>query len=245
MDHWSIDEVCNHFAKLGATLDELRRLRNERIDGAALLMMEDSHLKDDLKFPLGLRLKHLNFIDNLPTQHPTSPELARLAHAASAPPHQLVAKEDDQRERADDSKKMHADLLSVFEKAKAGDANSQNTLGVAYANGEKVTKDVEQAIKWFQPSAAQGFAKAQHNVGYSYYIGLGVEKDREVARVWFKRAADQGLADAQYMMGVLVHKDANDMISLNKAKSWLRRAADQGHQHAKLFYDRIKHEFIS
>src|ERR1039457_1725997 len=56
--------------------------------------------------------------------------------------------------------------LSIFEltkRAEAGDAVSQNELGIRYRLGADVEKDPAKAIPWFLKAAQQGNAKAYFN----------------------------------------------------------------------------------
>ena len=45
--------------------------------------------------------------------------------------------------------------------AEQGDAEAQFNLGVMYANGEGVTQDDKEAVKWYRLAAEQGNAEAQ------------------------------------------------------------------------------------
>ena len=49
--------------------------------------------------------------------------------------------------------------------ADQGDAEAQNNLGLRYYNGEGVTKDYAEAVKWYRKAAEQGHAEAQFNLG--------------------------------------------------------------------------------
>ena len=70
-------------------------------------------------------------------------------------------------------------------------------MGVMYAEGDGVAKDLEEAIKWWRKAADQGDANAQFNLGWAYSNGEGVAKDSEEAAEWFRKAAEQGHAGAQ------------------------------------------------
>ena len=52
--------------------------------------------------------------------------------------------------------------------AEQGDADAQYNLGVMYDNGEGVTQDDAEAVKWYRRAAEQGNAFAQHNLGVMY-----------------------------------------------------------------------------
>jgi TPR repeat protein len=47
--------------------------------------------------------------------------------------------------------------------AEQGDAKAQCSLGLIYCNGEGVTKDYIEALKWLRKAADQGDAKAEYN----------------------------------------------------------------------------------
>ena len=81
-------------------------------------------------------------------------------------------------------------------KAEQGDKDAQLKLGVMYAEGEIVSKDIVEAVKWFRKAAEQGDADAQFKLGSVYYAGEGVPKDPVEAVKWLREAAEQGDAGA-------------------------------------------------
>jgi len=123
---------------------------------------------------------------------------------------------------ADDS------IDSLRKKAEAGDAKSQYNLGVCYANGEGVEKDVTEAAKWFRKAADQGFAQAQFQLSAYYYTGTGVQKDIVEAVQWTRKAADQGFVQAQLVVGMCYRDGTGVQKDLVEASKWFRMAADQG-----------------
>jgi len=76
-------------------------------------------------------------------------------------------------------------------------AAAQNSLGYAYANGQGVPPDDQQAVAWYRKAAEQGLAVAQNNLGVMYMKGQGVPKDAQQAVAWFRKAAEQGLPSAR------------------------------------------------
>lgn len=76
------------------------------------------------------------------------------------------------------------------------DATAQFKLGIMYHNGDVVTQDYEEAVKWYQKAAEQGIADAQCNLGSMYRDGDGVAQDYAEAFKWFQMAAEQGDATA-------------------------------------------------
>ena len=90
---------------------------------------------------------------------------------------------------------------SLFEETKIeaekGDADAQNNLGFAYANGEGVVKNEAEAVKWYRKAADQGDADAQFNLGKMYAAGRGVVKDEVEAYKWFLLSGAQGTDPAK------------------------------------------------
>ena len=73
--------------------------------------------------------------------------------------------------------------------ADKGEAEAQNTLGLAYKNGHGVAQDSAQALTWFQKAAEQGNAAAQRNLGLMYAEGKGAKQDFNEAVKWLRKAA--------------------------------------------------------
>lgn len=105
---------------------------------------------------------------------------------------------------------------------------AQYILGIMYANGQGLTQNDAEAVKWYSKAAEQGLAQAQHILGVRYAKGEGVPQDDTEAVRWWIKAAEQGDADAQVKLGIIyslkhgfASRDAN-------AEKWMRKAADQG-----------------
>lgn len=84
-----------------------------------------------------------------------------------------------------------------FRAAEQGYADAQFNLGLMYANGEGVEKDMAQAVELFKKAAEQGHVDAQNNLGAMYFTGEGVDRDEKKAIEWFEKAAVQGNEEAQ------------------------------------------------
>ena len=52
--------------------------------------------------------------------------------------------------------------------AELGHATAQLNLGIMYANGEGVSVDDVEAVRWYRLAAEQGLAVAQFNLGFMY-----------------------------------------------------------------------------
>ncbi|MBN4055752.1 sel1 repeat family protein [bacterium AH-315-J23] len=78
---------------------------------------------------------------------------------------------------------------STLQKAKAGDADAQYTLGYKYTHDRW---DETEAVKWYRLAAEQGHAPAQHKLGVKYWYGDGVPEDIVKAYSWVSLSAEQG-----------------------------------------------------
>jgi TPR repeat protein len=65
-----------------------------------------------------------------------------------------------------------------------------------YDNGEGVTQDYAEGLKWYRKAAEQGNASAQSNLAVMYAKGAGVLQDTIAAHMWFNIAAANGNAKA-------------------------------------------------
>ncbi len=89
-----------------------------------------------------------------------------------------------------------ADYESTLAAAEKGDAKAQSSLGFMYSNGEGVTQDYTEALKWYRKAAEQGNAFAQGSLGNMYQQGLGVPQDYVQSYAWFQLATEGGLEEA-------------------------------------------------
>ena len=80
------------------------------------------------------------------------------------------------------------ELADQRDRAEAGDADAQFTLGEFYTAGEGVPQDDAEAVAWYHLAAQQGHAEAQFNLGVMYDNGKGVPQDDVEARRWYNLA---------------------------------------------------------
>ena len=117
--------------------------------------------------------------------------------------------------------------------AKQGDANAQNILFFMYSNGNGVTKNVKEAIKWLRKSAEQGHAKAQFKLGLMYKIGDGVTQNYKEAFKWFKKSAEQGHGGAQFELGDMYFTGKGVTQNYIKAYIWTSFTMTPGNEPLK------------
>ena len=128
----------------------------------------------------------------------------------------------------------YATALQLFVTlARKGNAAAQTQIGWMYEWGFGVSKDSNEAIKWYRLAAAQGNLEAQRLLGFVYGTGRGVPKDDKEALKWFQLAAAQGDATAQNKLGELYTKGGDVPRDYGEAVKWFRLAAEQGHEDAQ------------
>ena len=92
--------------------------------------------------------------------------------------------------------------------AEHGDAEAQFNLGVMYANGESVPKDIVEATVWYRKAAERGHAWAQYRLGLGYTNGRGIPKDDVEGYAWLSIAAAQDSEVEAHERDVLARKMA-------------------------------------
>lgn len=112
--------------------------------------------------------------------------------------------------------------------AAEGDFLAQYYLGIMYAYGEGEDPSYEDALAWFEQSAAQGFAAAQLAMGSFLRLVDGGKNGswREKRLEWYQKAAAKGYAEAQLR---LAQEYRLHFHALEQAGIWYERAARQGH----------------
>lgn len=117
------------------------------------------------------------------------------------------------------------------EKAEQGDAVSQDELGVMYATGNGVRRDVFEASRWLRKAAEQGLLSAQYHLPLYFYDGARTDYRQAIA--WYRKAAEQGHAPAQNRLGRMYAMGLGVSEDLDEAIKWFQKAAKQGHADAK------------
>jgi TPR repeat protein len=82
------------------------------------------------------------------------------------------------------------------ERAAAGDAEAQFSLGKNYEAGRSgLKKNYSEAASWYRKSAVQGNAYAQASLGILYHSGKGLPHDDVQSEMWLIIAADHVAPD--------------------------------------------------
>lgn len=132
-------------------------------------------------------------------------------------------------------------ILKTYERAQAGEAEAQNSIGKAYAIGDGLRKDEDKAREWFERAAEQGHPVAQYNMYLLLTQGVDVsEKDAEQASKWLHAAADRELVLAQFRLAELYRKgEANEPRDLARAATLYESSAAQGYAPAQYNIGRL------
>jgi hypothetical protein len=117
--------------------------------------------------------------------------------------------------------------------AEQGNADAQWYLGVMFHDGQGVTQDYAEAVKWFRKAVEHGYARAQYNLGVMYRRGHGVQQDNVEAVKWYGKAAEQGFAEAQYSLGVMYAEGQGVRQDFVRAHMWFDLAAASGDSTAR------------
>ena len=72
-------------------------------------------------------------------------------------------------------------LRKLWPVAEQGNHSARFFLGICYANGYGVTRNLEMTLHWYRLSSAQGNWRAQNDLGMMYHNGDGVLQDYEEA----------------------------------------------------------------
>jgi len=94
--------------------------------------------------------------------------------------------------------------------------------------GNKVKKNIKEAIKWYKRAVKNGNIDAKYNIAVIYEQGKDVEIDYAKAAQWFLSAAKDGHIDSQYNIANMYAKGAGYGLNQRKASDWYLAAANQG-----------------
>ncbi len=123
-------------------------------------------------------------------------------------------------------------LEEIRAAAEAGNASAQTKLGLRYRNGQGLTQDNEEAVKWYRKAAEQNHPDAQAYLGFMYMSGRGVKRDDAAAFRWSLKGAEQGSTIGQYNLGLLYANGRGTRADLQQAYRWFKKAASGGENNA-------------
>lgn len=117
-------------------------------------------------------------------------------------------------------------LRELLPLAEQGVPLAQMVVAVMYSNGQGVTKDATEGMKWYLKAAEQGLAHAQVSVGNAYFLGMGAKEDSAEAIKWYSRAAAQGWTQALFNLGSMYSVGQGVSRDLIGAYKWCLLSAN-------------------
>ena len=123
----------------------------------------------------------------------------------------------------DGSLSNRANFDNCLTEAEQGYADAQFSLGIMYGQGQGVTQDYKEAVKWYTKAAEQGYAEAQNNLGLMYGQGQGLIQDYKSAHMWYNISAANGDSDAVKNRDIIAKKMTPSQIekAQDMAREWM------------------------
>lgn len=119
--------------------------------------------------------------------------------------------------------------------AKKEDVKAQYNVGLIYANGLGVEKDIPQAQLWYERAAKQGNGSAQYNLAQLYHVeGLKDPHAYEKAKYWYDKSITSGVKEAYNNLGALYLNGQGVEKDEEKAFRFFQQGAKKGDEAAKV-----------
>ncbi|HEB55343.1 MAG TPA: sel1 repeat family protein [Gammaproteobacteria bacterium] len=124
--------------------------------------------------------------------------------------------------------------------AELGDREAQHNLGLAYARGLGVKKNIPEAVKWWRAASMKGNTDSQYNLGIIYATGGdGVSRNFKEAKRWWLLAAANGDPLAQYNLGAMYANGVAGKQSYCEAARWWSRSQSNGFRQADIALENL------
>ena len=101
--------------------------------------------------------------------------------------------------------------------AEYGDANAQYRLGKMYERADRMPKDINKAIYWYNKAAEQNHPGAIMALAELYYYGVEVKQNVHLAFKYFNLAAQNNNMEAIYCLGQMYEQGVGTAKDLVKA----------------------------
>ena len=111
-----------------------------------------------------------------------------------------------------------------------------------YRNGEGVSQDDAEAVKWYRLAAEQGHTRAQLHLGFMYSAGQGVLQDDAEAARWYQLGAAQDDADAQFHLGARYATGKGVLKDSVLAHMWFSIAGANEKEEARELRDNLERD---
>lgn len=126
--------------------------------------------------------------------------------------------------------KDYVKAVELFKsEAMAGNVEAQFYLGAMHEYGDGVTRNLEEAARWYRMGADSGDSGAQLILGLMYSRGQGVPKEWTEAVKWCRLSAEQGNMVAQHNLAYMYATGGSGVpVDLVEAYAWWSLAAANG-----------------
>ena len=126
-------------------------------------------------------------------------------------------------------------LNTFYTLAKKDDEKAQYNVGLIYANGKGVQKNLAKAKKWYEKAAKQGNGPAQYNLARLYHAaGESDAHGYEKARYWYEKAVEAGIIQAYNNLAALYMEGKGVNQDQQKAFELFQKAASMGDSSAQV-----------
>ncbi|MEH6552394.1 MAG: tetratricopeptide repeat protein [Pseudomonadales bacterium] len=127
----------------------------------------------------------------------------------------------------------YAKAFPIYEKlALAGDVDAQSDLGIMYAQGYGVPKNINEAVKWWTKAADMGQNKAQGYLGGIYSSETSGLLNYKKAFKYYSLSAKQNDAISQSILGFMYAEGQGVEKDINKAIELWHKSAKAGNEDA-------------
>lgn len=159
---------------------------------------------------------------------PARAETARKSDVAPPMPPMARPPVLDQPRAVEKSAPENPEIADLRALAESGDPEAQYQLGLRYDTGQAVTRDPEEALRWYRSAGEQGHTLGALNSGLLYDSGEGVPREATAAAAWYRKAAEAGNGRAAYNLGQLYENGEGVPRDSAQAAAWYDKAQRAG-----------------
>lgn len=134
------------------------------------------------------------------------------------------------------------DITDYQTKADAGDAEAQYQLGICYAQGKGVEKNLAQSARYWLLAGKQQHAYALIYLGKLFEKGVGVPQDFGKAFQCYQSACTKNIAEAQFCLAMLYLQGLGVAQDEEQAVQLLHQSAEQQYQPAIQSLQQLKNK---
>ncbi|PPD12595.1 tetratricopeptide repeat protein [Methylophilus sp.] len=124
----------------------------------------------------------------------------------------------------------HAIYLAL---ANQNDAKACYNLGLMYQDGDGVTKNMDEAVKWYTKSADLGYKEAQYLLASLVFQRQTQSISYPQAVTYYEQAAKQGHVKSQLNLGMLYLRGDVIAQDMPAAVKWISQAASNNNSEAQ------------